>query len=107
MFICKTVQKKEAEFLQQLLPGYNMNLNQVRLFKKLLILGNCFVLTALSPLSEQNPRTLLPKFFGFYCYSCNAKNVRIIVMNNLLPSELKMHQKFDLKGSTFKRKASR
>ena len=56
---------------------------------------------------KQNPRTLLPKFFGLYCYSCNAKNVRIIVMNNLLPSGLKMHQKFDLKGSTYKRKASK
>ena len=48
---------------------------------------------------KQNPRTLLPKFFGLYCYSCNAKNVRIIVMNNLLPSGLKMHHKFDLKGT--------
>ncbi len=56
---------------------------------------------------KQNPRTLLPKFFGLYCYSCNAKNVRIIVMNNLLPSELKMHHRFDLKGSTYKRKANR
>ena len=56
---------------------------------------------------KQNPRTLLPKFFGLYCYSCNAKNVRILVMNNLLPSGLKMHQKFDLKGSTYKRKASK
>jgi len=81
-FICKTVQHKEAEFLQKILPGYYMNL-------------------------KQNPRTLLPKFFGLYCYSCNAKNVRIIVMNNLLPSGLKMHHKFDLKGSTYKRKASK
>ena len=28
-------------------------------------------------------------------------------MNNLFPSDLKMHCKFDLKGSTYKRKASR
>ncbi|TRY79248.1 hypothetical protein TCAL_05810 [Tigriopus californicus] len=81
-FICKTVQHKEADFLRELLPGYSMNL-------------------------KQNPRTLLPKFFGLYCYSVNAKNVRIIIMNNLLPSDLKMHHRFDLKGSTYKRKASR
>ena len=37
-FILKTVMLKEAEFLQKLLPGYYMNLNQ-------------------------NPHTLLPKFF--------------------------------------------
>ncbi|XP_069957818.1 phosphatidylinositol 4-phosphate 5-kinase type-1 alpha isoform X23 [Cherax quadricarinatus] len=81
-FIIKTVQHKEAEFLQKLLPGYYMNLNQ-------------------------NPRTLLPKFFGLYNYQCNAKNIRLITMNNLLPSSIKMHQRYDLKGSTYKRKASK
>ncbi|XP_059087907.1 uncharacterized protein LOC131884205 isoform X3 [Tigriopus californicus] len=81
-FILKTVQHKEAEFLQKLLPGYYMNLNQ-------------------------NPHTLLPKFFGMYCYQCNQKNIRLTVMNNLLPTNVKMHLKFDLKGSTYKRKANR
>ncbi|KAL1132323.1 hypothetical protein AAG570_010279 [Ranatra chinensis] len=81
-FIIKTVQHKEGEFLQKLLPGYYMNLNQ-------------------------NPRTLLPKFFGLYCYQCNHKNIRIAAMNNLLPSSITMHQKYDLKGSTYKRKASK
>ncbi|CAH1280745.1 unnamed protein product [Diabrotica balteata] len=81
-FIIKTVQHKEGEFLQKLLAGYYMNLNQ-------------------------NPRTLLPKFFGLYCYQCNSKNVRLVVMNNLLPSSITMHQKYDLKGSTYKRKASK
>ncbi|CAH1101986.1 unnamed protein product [Psylliodes chrysocephalus] len=81
-FIIKTVQHKEGEFLQKLLAGYYMNLNQ-------------------------NPRTLLPKFFGLYCYQCNSKNVRLVVMNNLLPSYITMHHKYDLKGSTYKRKASK
>jgi len=81
-FILKTVSLKEAEFLQKLLPGYYMNL-------------------------QQNPRTTLPKFFGMFCYQCNQKNIRLIVMNNLLPSNVKMHLKFDLKGSTYKRKASK
>ncbi|XP_023329217.1 phosphatidylinositol 4-phosphate 5-kinase type-1 beta isoform X7 [Eurytemora carolleeae] len=81
-FILKTVMYKEAEFLQKLLAGYYMNL-------------------------QQNPHTLLPKFFGMFCYQCNQKNIRLIVMNNLLPSCVKMHLKFDLKGSTYKRKASK
>lgn len=81
-FIIKTVQHKEGEFLQKLLPGYYMNLSQ-------------------------NPRTLLPKFFGLYCFQCNSKNVRLVAMNNLLPSDVKMHLKYDLKGSTFGRKASK
>lgn len=81
-FIIKTVQHKEAEFLQKLLPGYYLNLNQ-------------------------NKRTLLPKFFGLYCYQCGGKNIRLVVMNNLLPTEYKIHLKYDLKGSTYKRKASK
>lgn len=28
-------------------------------------------------------------------------------MNNLLPSSIKLHEKYDLKGSTYKRKASK
>ncbi|XP_022534563.1 phosphatidylinositol-4-phosphate 5-kinase, type I, gamma b isoform X1 [Astyanax mexicanus] len=81
-FIIKTVQHKEAEFLQKLLPGYYMNLNQ-------------------------NPRTLLPKFFGLYCIQSGGKNIRILVMNNVLPRVFRMHLKFDLKGSTYKRRASK
>lgn len=81
-FIIKTIQHKEGEFLQKLLPGYYLNL-------------------------DQNPRTLLPKFFGLYCYQCNSKNVRLVAMNNLLPSFVKLHQKYDLKGSTYKRKANK
>ncbi|XP_047660451.1 phosphatidylinositol-4-phosphate 5-kinase, type I, beta a isoform X1 [Tachysurus fulvidraco] len=81
-FIIKTVQHKEAEFLQKLLPGYYMNLNQ-------------------------NPRTLLPKFYGLYCIQCGGVNIRLVVMNNVLPRCVNMHYKYDLKGSTYKRRASR
>ncbi|KAM6935410.1 phosphatidylinositol 4-phosphate 5-kinase type-1 alpha isoform 1-T1 [Lycodopsis pacificus] len=80
-FIIKTVQHKEAEFLQKLLPGYFMNINQ-------------------------NKRTLLPKFYGLYCVQAGGKNIRIVVMNNLLPRNIPMHLKYDLKGSTYKRRAS-
>ncbi|KAM9322457.1 phosphatidylinositol 4-phosphate 5-kinase type-1 beta-like [Pholidichthys leucotaenia] len=81
-FIIKTVQHKEAEFLQKLLPGYYMNLNQ-------------------------NPRTLLPKFYGLYYIQCGGVTVRVVVMNNILPRAMKMHYKYDLKGSSYKRRASR
>ncbi|XP_068609351.1 phosphatidylinositol-4-phosphate 5-kinase, type I, beta a [Brachionichthys hirsutus] len=81
-FIIKTVQHKEAEFLQKLLPGYYMNLNQ-------------------------NPRTLLPKFYGLYCIQCSGATLRVVVMNNVLPRAINMHYKYDLKGSSYKRHASR
>ncbi|XP_060893996.1 phosphatidylinositol 4-phosphate 5-kinase type-1 beta isoform X1 [Labrus mixtus] len=81
-FIIKTVQHKEAKFLQRLLPGYYMNLNQ-------------------------NLRTLLPKFYGLYCIQSGGINIRLVVMNNVLPRSVKMNYKYDLKGSTYKRRASR
>lgn len=51
-------------------------------------------------------RTLLPKFYGLYCVQAEGKNIRIAVMNNLLPCAVPMHLKYDLKGSTYKRRAS-
>lgn len=46
----------------------------------------------------------------FVCFSFFqnlGKNIRLLVMNNLLPSSIRMHQKYDLKGSTYKRRASK
>ena len=40
-------------------------------------------------------------------FQCGGKNIRFVVMNNLLPSSIRMHEKYDLKGSTYKRKASK
>lgn len=56
---------------------------------------------------NQNPRTLLPKFYGLYCIQCSGFTARVVVMNNVLPRALKMHYKYDLKGSSYKRRASR
>ncbi|KAI0987540.1 hypothetical protein GJ496_011711 [Pomphorhynchus laevis] len=80
-FIIKTVDAKEANFLLSLLPGYYMNL-------------------------VQNPETMLPKFFGFYCYQRMDKNIRVVVMNNLVPSDANVTERYDLKGSRYKRKAN-
>lgn len=81
-FIIKTVQKGESRFLRKLLPAYYLNVHQ-------------------------NKCTLLPKFFGHYCYrSSSGRHIRFIVMNNLLPSHLTYSERYDLKGSTFGRYAS-
>lgn len=65
-----------------------------------------FVFSLLQNLN-QNPRTLLPKFFGLYCVQSGGKNIRVVVMNNVLPRVVRMHLKYDLKGSTYKRRASK
>ena len=82
-FIIKTVEGGESKFLLQLLPGYYMNL-------------------------VQNKRTLLPKFFAFFAYKGGSikREIRFVVMNNILPTRFDYFQRFDLKGSEFKRWAS-
>ena len=78
-YILKTVTEKEAKFLQQLLPGYWMNIHQ-------------------------HDKTLMPKFFGMFVYQTAMKATRFVVMNNVLPSNLKYELKFDLKGSSYNRR---
>ncbi|KAI1695447.1 phosphatidylinositol-4-phosphate 5-Kinase domain-containing protein [Ditylenchus destructor] len=80
-YIIKTVQKNEAEFLRTLLQGYVLNIHQ-------------------------NPKTFLSKFFGLFSYKSSGKTIRLLVMNNLLPTSIVMHHKFDLKGSSLNRFAS-
>merc|ERR1719234_270240 len=80
-FFLKTVSSKEAKFLQKSLPGLYKNV-------------------------QQNPQTLLTKYYGMFAYQAGQKKIRLVVMKNLFPSGVKMHLKFDLKGSTHGRKAS-
>lgn len=49
----------------------------------------------------------MPKFFGLYCVQSGGKNIRMVVMNNVLPRVVRMHLKYDMKGSTYKRRASK
>ncbi|KAI6656388.1 Phosphatidylinositol-4-phosphate 5-kinase type I [Oopsacas minuta] len=79
-YILKTVSDKEARFLQQLLPGYWMNLHQ-------------------------NSKTLIPKFFGLFGYQTVIRSMRFVIMNNVLPTNIKYQLKYDLKGSSYHRKA--
>jgi len=80
-FFLKTVSSKEAEFLQKILPSYYNNL-------------------------QQNPKTLLIKYNGMYAYQAGQTTIRLVVMKNIFPSGVTLHLKFDLKGSTYGRKAS-
>ncbi|CAI6368492.1 unnamed protein product [Macrosiphum euphorbiae] len=80
-FIMKTVQQTEYICLLGLLHRYTTYLND-------------------------NQESLLPKFSGFYNFQCKSTDIKLVSMNNLLPSDIKIHQKFDLKGSTLGRIAS-
>jgi len=80
-FIMKTVQQTEDICLLRMLSSYSTYLTE-------------------------NKESLLPKFSGFYSLQYKSINYKLVSMQNLLPSKIKMHQKFDLKGSTLGREAS-
>lgn len=52
-----------------------------------------------------NKNSLLPKFFGYYKLTA-PNQFFLVVMNNLFPNNIKIHEKYDLKGSTSNRYAS-
>lgn len=80
-FLIKTMRKEEVELLLSALPRY------------------CAHVTA-------HPGTLLTRFYGLHRVTpAQGRKVRFVVMNNIFRTDLPIHRKFDLKGSTFKRTA--
>ena len=51
----------------------------------------------------EHPKTLLQRFFGLYMCLFNDTKMHFVVMNNVFNTPLKVHYKYDLKGSTYKR----
>jgi len=80
-YILKTISEEEFKFLRRLLPAYYEHL-------------------------KEHPNTLLPRFYGchriiFYKAGIGrSKDFRFVIMNNVFSSGVKIHERFDLKGST-------
>ncbi|KAH3746133.1 phosphatidylinositol-4-phosphate 5-kinase [Pelomyxa schiedti] len=75
-FILKTIPKREAKILRDLLPPYVKHIAKF-------------------------PDTLLPKFYGLYRVKPHlGRQVRFVIMNNLFATDKKIHERYDLKGST-------
>ena len=83
-WVVKTMTAEESKFLQTILHRYYYHV-------------------------RDNPHTLLPHFVGhhsIYVKSLKEK-VRFIIMQNVFATENKINEKFDLKGSTVNRFATR
>ena len=48
---------------------------------------------------DQNPNTLLTKFYGLYILKIHNKRIRVVVMKNFFPKDVEFDYKFDLKVS--------
>lgn len=83
-YILKTCTGKDAKTLIGILPLY------------------------IKHLQSSNKASLLPKYIGLYelKFESDIPSVVLLVMTNLLAASFLIHSRFDLKGSTYGRKAS-
>jgi 1-phosphatidylinositol-4-phosphate 5-kinase len=78
-YIIKTIHHAEHKFLRKILKEYYEHV-------------------------KENPNTLLSQFYGLHRVKVPyGKKIHFVVMNNLFPPHLDIHQTFDLKGSTIGR----
>eukprot|EP01025_Chloroclados_australasicus_P064321 TRINITY_DN8580_c3_g1_i6.p2 TRINITY_DN8580_c3_g1~~TRINITY_DN8580_c3_g1_i6.p2 ORF type:complete len:501 (-),score=43.13 TRINITY_DN8580_c3_g1_i6:340-1842(-) len=78
-FFIKTMRKNEMRLLLECLPRYFQHV-------------------------DKYPHTLLTKFYGLHRITAiNGRAVRFVVMGNIFQTHLKLHRRYDLKGSTFGR----
>lgn len=77
-YILKTVQKNECKILMDVLPRYYQHM-------------------------QRFPDSLLTRFYGLYRIDTGVgagKRVRFVVMGNIFRTDLSVHTRYDLKGST-------
>ncbi|KAG9147518.1 hypothetical protein Leryth_007321 [Lithospermum erythrorhizon] len=75
-FVIKTLKKSEVKVLLKMLPHYYEHV-------------------------QHHENTLITKFFGLHRIALrHGKKVRFIVMGNMFCTELRIHRRYDLKGST-------
>lgn len=82
LFIMKTLQSEEVEQMHSLLKQYHPHI------------------------VERHGKTLLPQYLGMYRLTVEGAETYIVVMRNIFTTRLKIHKKYDLKGSTVDREAS-
>jgi len=86
-FIIKTVSKVESKFLRSILFDYTGHIKDMAQSRRL--------------------RTLLPHFYDLvHIDTAQGRNIRLVVMNNLRPSGVCVHETYDLKGSSVGRWAT-
>ncbi|KAK3043028.1 hypothetical protein RJ639_002596 [Escallonia herrerae] len=82
-FMIKTLRKSEVKVLLQMLPNYH---HHVRTYEN----------------------TLITKFFGLHRIKpSSGQKFRFVVMGNMFCTELRIHRRFDLKGSSLGRSADK
>jgi 1-phosphatidylinositol-4-phosphate 5-kinase len=77
-FVLKTISVGEFEYFKLILEDYYFHM-------------------------QNNPNTLLQRFFGLHTLIFNETKLHLVIMNNVFITDLKVHIKYDLKGSSYQR----
>lgn len=81
-WVIKTMTEQESNYLRRILHKYYYHV-------------------------RDNPHTLLPHFVGHHLIEIHGKKMIFVIMQNVFATANKIHEKFDLKGSTIGRFATR
>ncbi|WOK97692.1 phosphatidylinositol 4-phosphate 5-kinase 1-like [Canna indica] len=81
-FVIKTLRKYELKILLKMLPNYYEHVGAY-------------------------DNTLITKFFGLHRLTIKGRKVRFVVMGNMFRTELRIHRRYDLKGSSLGRSTSK
>jgi len=81
-FVLKCISKEDVELIHNILPEYHRYI------------------------VETQGDTYLPHYYAMYRLTVDDKENYILVMRNILSSKLKIHSKYEVKGSTVDRSAS-
>ncbi|XP_009390252.2 phosphatidylinositol 4-phosphate 5-kinase 1-like isoform X1 [Musa acuminata AAA Group] len=81
-FVIKTLRKYELKILLKMLPNYYDHVGAY-------------------------DNTLITKFFGLHRLTIKGKKVRFVVMGNMFRTELRIHRRYDLKGSSHGRSTNK
>jgi len=82
LYVIKTIESNEVEQMHSLLKQYHP-----------------FIV-------ERHGKTLLPQYLGMYRLTVDNVEHYLVVMRNIFSNHLRIHKKYDLKGSTIDREAS-
>eukprot|EP00775_Hariotina_reticulata_P005077 gene5077-5318_t len=75
-FLVKTMRKSEMRVLMEMLPAYTKHM-------------------------EKYPHSLITRFFGLHKVTpLHGRSVRFVVMANIFVTDLQIHRRYDIKGST-------
>eukprot|EP00978_Attheya_sp_CCMP212_P033043 scaffold131595_cov53-Attheya_sp.AAC.3 len=91
-FILKSCTKRDVRTLSKILDGYRGH-----------------ILSCKGDTSAADNTSLLPRYIGLYKFEFDDEDVAdatLVVMTNFFAGAYEIHEKYDLKGSTFNRKAS-